>query len=189
MGINALNEDLLEEFREERKMIREQVDLLVPLGTSLRKPAAQRLINNTLLILLEILCFLLFFGGIALLIKMHEYYPFKIIADIYYNPELKNKLGENQLDFLIVAIYAITGIATLFILIIGIMAERIRRKNVILHQAGKSLKTIVGQHLLRKAAIEIIEQRHWVDISGIELNPESTNQSDINDVRNPGYGE
>ena len=46
-------------------MIYEQIELLDPLGTSLRKPAAQRLAGKGALIFSEILCYLLAAGIIT----------------------------------------------------------------------------------------------------------------------------
>ena len=67
------------------------------------------------------------------------------------------------------------------------MAGKIRRKNNILSQAGKNIKKMVEQHLVRKAAIDTIEQRHLLDISGINLMDKI--RDDVNSVGNPGFEE
>jgi hypothetical protein len=44
--------------------------------------------------------------------------------------------------------------------VIGRMLANIRHKNATLSLAGKNMKTISGQHLVRKTEIETLEQRH-----------------------------
>jgi hypothetical protein len=58
----------------------------------------------------------------------------------------------------------------------------IRQKNNILHFAGKHIKTLVSQHLKRKANIQALEQRHFMD-QPITM----PHEVKVNEVPNPGY--
>ena len=101
MPQTTLKDDLLAEFREERTMINEQIELLDPLATSLRKPAAQRLISSGSLILGEFICYIISAGGVAFIALMHKIYPFSILGTIFYNPEQRNRIGAPNLIYLI----------------------------------------------------------------------------------------
>jgi hypothetical protein len=186
MPLTTLKEDLLQEFREERIMINEQIGLLDPLATSLRRPAAQRLLSSSTLVLTEILCYILSLGGIALIACMHKTYPFSILTDIFYNPQYRSSISQTNFLYLALAIYGISALSVLFVFIIGRMARVIRLKNDILNLAGKDIKTIVGQHLERKAILDTIEQRHMLGLSGISFPPVKQVLS-VNEVANPGF--
>lgn len=187
MALTTLKDDLMQEFREERIMINEQMEILDPLGTSLRRPAAQRLISSTTLVLTEVVCYALFIGGIALGFTIHSIYPFSLMNTVYHDTEITARLGGPNVNNFLLAGYGCIALATLLVLILGRMARVIRLKNDILHQAGKDMKIILGQHLERKAAIDTIEQRHLLDLSGIAvpMKPKAT----VNDIVNPGYDE
>lgn len=197
MALTTLKEDLLREFREERIMISEQLDLLDPLATSMRKPAARRLIHSTALILAEFLCYALSIGGIVLIVMLQGVYPFSVLSNVIYNSEYSTKLGANNLLYLSLTIYGMVGLLVLVVFMLGRASRVIRQKNDILNLAGKDIKTIVEQHLVRKAEIDTIEQRHLLDISGINL-PEDhalgvtgyapEPKDTVNGVYNPAYG-
>ena len=201
MSLTTLKDDLLQEFREERTMINEQLELLDPLATSLRKPAAQRLLSSGTLIITEVSCYIVSAGGLAFIGFMHRIYPFGILGDMFYSSPIRNGIGAENLTYLILAIYGIAAISVALMFIIGRMAREIRLKNDILHHAGKDIKLIVGQHLERKAALETIEQRHLLGtISGVsQQTPKPKVVSDerfsvgslkpaIGEIRNPGFG-
>lgn len=188
MALTTLKDDLLQEFREECIMIREQMEMLDPLGTSLRKPAAQRLISTSTLIITEILCYVLFMGGIAFMVMMPQIYPFSVGSTIYHTAEISNKLGNPNVNNFLLAGYGITGLTVIMFLVLARMARTIRLKNEILNQAGKDIKVIIGMHLERVAAIDTLEQRHMLNVSGISL-PADKKKVSVNEVSNPGYDE
>jgi len=201
MSLTTLKDDLLQEFREERIMINEQLELLDPLATSLRQPAAQRLLSSGTLIIAEISCYIMSLGGIAFVSFMHKIYPFGILGDIFYDPQYRNKMGSANLMYLILAIYGIAAIGIILIFIVGRMAREVRLKNDILNHAGKDIKQMMGQHLERKAALESIEQRHMLGtVSGVSPQPAKAKvvaderfsigsiRTGINEIRNPGFG-
>jgi hypothetical protein len=184
MSLVTLKDDLLNEFREERTMITEQIEMLDPLATALRKPAAQRLLSSGTLMITEISCYIVSLGGVAFLAFLHKIYPLSILNELFYDPMIRHKTGSVNMLYLTLAIYGIAAISVICIFIIGRMAREMRLKNDILNQAGKDIKIIVGQHLERKAAIDTIEQRHLLGTSGISPAPK---KATVNDIANPGY--
>jgi len=199
MALTTLKDDLLAEFREERIMINEQIGLLDPLATSLRKPAAQRLLSSSTLILSEFICYIVSLGGVAFIALMHKIYPFSLLGTVFYNADIRNRIGGPNLVYLISGIYGLAAIGVILTFILGRMAREMRLKNEILNMAGKDIKTIVGQHLERKAAFDTIEQRHMLGLSGISqpdkkrpVEAASTpyraaSLGSINEIRNPGF--
>ena len=190
MSLISLKEDLLQEFREERTMINEQIEILDPLATSFRKPAAQRLLKSTTLLISELICYLLGAGGITVVAFFNYTYPFKVLLSIssYGGPAS----GQPGADVLTSAAYLMTIVATLLVLICGRMARAIRQKNAILNKAGKDIRKIVGQHLERKAAIDTIEQRQMLvpGIQPVEKTrevPAFQPSEKVNEVLNPGF--
>lgn len=174
MSLTNLTEDLIAEFREESALINEQIELLDPLGTSLRKPAAQRLISNTTLVISEIGCYLLSVGTIGFMLVAHTVYPFTVIQTVYSTPEISARIGATHINNFVMATYGIVvGVALIF-LILGYMARTIRQKNAILQHAGTDLKIILGQHLERKAAIDALDQRHLLINSEMVATPTRT---------------
>lgn len=182
MTSTRLQDDLLKDFKDQKDMVYEQVKLLDPLATSLRKPAAQRLISKGALIFAEILCYLLAIGVIAFIFLMDKVYPFFVLTDIRHKTEYKGLGWMNIQGFSIVVWGMMVLIAFLFYLL-GRSARAIRLKNTILNLAGKNIKEITGQHLKRKAVIDAIEQRHFSELPNEHLEE----GVQVNDVPNPGY--
>lgn len=185
MSLTTLKEDLLAEFREERIMITDQLEMLDPLATSLRCPAAQRLLSSGTLIIAEFSCYIVSLGGIAFTALLHKIYPFSILNKTLYTPELRNQIGGPNLTMLIMATYALATIGVVLVFILGRMAREIRLKNDILNLVGKDIKTMMGQHLERKAAITGLEQRHLLGSSGV--NPVPNPRVNVNEVVNVGF--
>lgn len=183
MTSTRLQDDLFKDFKEQKKMIYEQVELLDPLGTSLRKPAAQRLVSKGSLIFSEILCYLLAIGIITFLFFMDKIYPFYLLADLRFKPEYRS-MGWINIQALNFLIYAIIVVVAILFYGLARAARAIRLKNDILNLAGINIKEIVGQHLKRKAAIDAIEQRHFMELPNEHLEEGVVN---VNEVRNPGY--
>ncbi len=205
MALTTLKDDLLAEFREERIMIKEQIELLDPLATSLRKPAAQRLLSSGTLIITEISCYIISLGGLAFLGFMHRIYPFSVLSDIFYNMQYRAGIGSENLLYLVLAIYGLILATITLIFIVGRLAREMRLKNDILNHACKDIKTIVGQHLERKAAMDTVEQRHMLGLSGVSVNTQPapspkpanadtptaafrmTNLGSVSEIPNPGF--
>jgi hypothetical protein len=184
MTSTRLQDDLLRDFKDQKVMIYDQIELLDPLGTSLRKPAAQRLISKGAFIFAEILCYLLVLGTIALAIFMEQIYPFYVLSEIRYKAEYQ-KLGWINIQAFSFTVYALLGLIALMFYILARAARAIRLKNTILQLAGNNIKQIVGQHLKRKAAIDAIEQRHFLELPNTHLDEGVK----VNEIPNPGYGD
>ena len=169
MGTSRLQDDLLQGFNEEKKLIREQLELFDPLGVSLRLPAAQRLLNKSLLIACEILCYLLFAGMIVVIVVRNNLYPFYLL-NIPQHLETAGTPGKADLRVLEYTVVGLLAVIALLFLVIARITRRVRLKNDILNLAGKHIKTLVGQHLKRKASLDAIEQRHFLELpsSGME---------------------
>jgi hypothetical protein len=201
MALTTLKDDLLAEFREERILIKEQVELLDPLATSLRKPAAQRLLSSGTLIITEASCYILSLGGLAFIGFLHKIYPFTILNELFYNAETRVKLGSQNLLYFILCIYGLALMGVVLVFILGRMAREMRLKNDILHHAATDIKTIMGQHLERKAVMDTIEQRHMLGLSGVSqpiatetkaATPTAayrmnTGLGGVNEIPNPGF--
>ncbi len=186
MSLNRLQEDLLQEFKEHKQVIHSQLEIFAPLAENLRKPAAQRLVNKGTLILLEIVCYVLCGGMVALAVLMNKVYPFVVWDYMQYKAQLPDvaagnpSMGDMQ-NFTIV-LHALCGLAALLFLIIGRNLSSVRRKNDIINAVGKDIKTLVSQHLTRRATIQSIEERHFMDNNFEHQYPDN-----VNDIPNPGY--
>jgi len=163
MSITRLQEDLLNDFKEQKHIIVEQIELFDPLATSLRKPAAQRLASKGGLILAEIVLYLSFAGMVYSTIFLNLIYPFTSLMKVRYVKSVDDLTAMREAEFFSIAIHAMAGTIALLLLLMARMVRRIRLKNNILSLAGRNMKILVGQHLKRKAAIEAIEQRHMLD--------------------------
>ena len=187
MALTTLKDDLLAEFRDERIMINEQIDILEPLAISLRKPAAIRLLSSGTFLITEYICYIISLAGIVFMVYMNKVKPLSILNELFYNTQYRRDFGAENLLYLLLIVYGLMGISAIFVFIIGRMAREMRLKNDILNLAGKDIKTIVGQHLERKATLENIEQRHMLGLSGVSQQVRTVD--DVNTTANPGYGE
>ena len=176
---NRLQDDLLHEFREEKRMIQSQIEEFQPLAVSLRKPAAQRLASKSLIILGELICWLLFLTAVAACVFLNRLYPFSLLFDIG-TPGSALNISNQDGQVLRLSLYGVTALCGIGFLLLARSLACVRQKNAILNMAGSRIKTLVGQHLERKAAIDAVEQRHFG-----ELPADYT--TDVNAIPNPGY--
>jgi len=160
MERSRLQDDLLLELRAERDMINEQLELLDPLGVALRKPVAARLLHKGILIVLECLCWLGLCGVLLFCAFRNTIYPFYLLDRIRLKgPAIGLSVTDIQYLYWSVTFFAVVTGLLLFVLARNL--SRLRRKNAIIQLAAKHVKTVVGQHLHRKATIDNIEQRHF----------------------------
>lgn len=187
MSSTRLYDDLIQEFKEQKELIYQQLAIFDPLGTQLRKPAARRLVSKGALIIAEIFCYLLAATFVALAVFLNKIHPFYILAEIKRKQEFQT-LGASNIELFNIAVYALVALAAISFYIIARCMRTIRLKNDILNFAGKHINTMVGQHLKRKAAIETIEQRHYGELPVMPYaNPSDYEGIRVNDVPNPGY--
>lgn len=182
MALTRLQDDLLHDFKEQKAIIEQQLEVFDPMGMQLAKPAAQRLVGKTILIITEILCYLLSLGSIAFAIFLTKLYPFYVLNELRFKPEY-SKLGTMTVTVFNASIYGLIGLIALLFFLLGWAVSGIRQKNDILHFAGKHIKTLVSQHLKRRASIEMIEQRHFMELPVVH----TEQQVRVNEVPNPGY--
>jgi hypothetical protein len=170
--MSRLQDDLLKDFREQKKTIAKQIELFDPLATSLRKPVAQRLMNKGLLLVVEVLFYLLFVGAFCFAAAMNLVYPFTALSGVHYIQNLHDGLTYNDAEIFSIAVHLLGGIISILFLVIARLIRRIRLKNDVLDLAGKNIKDLVGQHLTRKASIDAIEQRHFLELPALSGNPD-----------------
>lgn len=183
MTSSRLQDDLLKDFKEQRKMVYDQIELLDPLATSLRKPAAQRLISKGALVFSEVLCYLLSVGIIVFLFFMEKIYPFYLLAELKHKSNFRS-MGWVNIQTFSIAIYAIIALVAILFYGLARAARAIRLKNTILNLAGKNIKVVIGQHLTRKASIDTLDQRHFTEFPHNDFAEDGVN---VNQVPNPGY--
>lgn len=160
MERSRLQDDLLTAFKEEKELITSQIELFDPLATHLRLPVASRTFSRAALISFEILCWFLIAVLGAFCVFRDRLRPFHILAQMRRHPDTS---AYSALD-VEVLYWSVTGAAVLaavLLFVIALNLSYIRRKNAILQLAGASIKTVVGQHLKRRASIDAIEQRHF----------------------------
>lgn len=156
----ALFNDLVQDWQNQKILIKEQIALIDPMATSLRKSTAQRFLNASLNVLMEVLMYLLGLASIAFLFFMNNLGPFYILGKINASQDINAQFSANDLGNFDLAIKALFVLAAILFFAVGRMLANIRHKNSTLSLAGKNMKTISGQHLARKTEIDILEQRH-----------------------------
>jgi hypothetical protein len=163
-------------------MIQSQLELIEPLSASLRKPAVQRVAGAGLILFGELLCWALVLVAVAMCIFLNKLYPFYLLFELS-RPEHTQELGMQHVQMLRWSVYALIILAAILFAILARTLARVRQKNNVLHLAGSRIKNLVGQHLVRKAAIEALEQKHFHELPPEALPP----ARDANEVLNPGY--
>ncbi len=186
METTRLQDDLLQEYKAEKKLINEQLHLLDPLAVALRKPAAQRLLNKGILITCEFFCYLAGLGAIAFAIFMDKLPPFELINTLRYKADYADKIGRWNIENLYSATLGLVILVAALFLIMARSARQFRLKNNILGLAATHVKDLMGQQLGRKAAIDAIDQRHFQELPTPSITPR-TNR--LNSIPNPGYSE
>lgn len=156
----ALQEDLIRDFQEQKKTIREQVKLIDPMATSLRKPAAKRLLHAGFLVFMEILTWILFLGSVAFVLFLNKLYPFYLLNSLVHDATITDRYKPEDLQMLSWGLKGIAIFAAVLLLIIARMLATIRMKNSVLNVAGRNMKLLMEQMLQRKAGMESLEQRY-----------------------------
>lgn len=186
--MSRLQDDLLRDFKEQKALIEQQLKVFDPLGTELSKPAAQRLVSKGAIITAEVLCYLLAAGAVVFAVFMAKIPPFTILPQVRFHPEFTNA-GWN-VEWFNAAIYAMVGIIGVLFYLLARALRYIRLKNNILHFAGKHIKSLVSQHLQRKAAIQVLGERHFMEIPSTDVEGIAfVEKPKVNEILNPGYEE
>ncbi len=117
---------------------------------------------------------------VALAIMADKVYPLSVWWDVKYSAYAE-EIGMVNIQNYTLALYSILSLSAILFFIVGRTLNSIRRKNAIINAIGKDIKTLVGQHLTRKAMIQAIESRHFMDT---KVADEAVS---VNNVPNPGY--
>jgi len=160
----SLKEDLTRDFLEQKKALEEQLALVDPMASSLRKPAAKRLFHSGIIIFFEIISWLLVLGSVAFIILMDRITPFHLMPQLLHDSTIKDQFNHAEMIQLQWIIRGIAVFAALLLLLIAQMLGAIRMKNSILNVAGRNMKQLAEQMLQRKAAMETMQQRHPMDL-------------------------
>jgi len=137
-----LQDDLLNDFSEQKKTLTEQIELFDPLATSLRRPAAQRLMSKGGLILAEIFAYLFCLGTIAFSIFMNWLYPFAPLQNVRYIKGMDDIRQLTEPEHFSIAVHGLAAFIALLFFIIARVVRSVRLKNDILDLAGKNIKTL-----------------------------------------------
>lgn len=152
----TLKEDLILDFQEQKKAISEQIELIDPMASSLRKPAARRMLDAGMLIFMEILTWMILLCFIAFLIFMDKIYPFVYLNDL----NVTAKVSDQELQMLRGAIRALGAASVVLLLIVSRMLRKIRLKNNVLNLTGKNLRLLSEELLKRKSAMNTLMEKH-----------------------------
>ncbi len=164
MSITRLQEDLLNDFKEQKKIVIEQTELFDPLALALCKPAARRLSNPILLIILETVLYLAAGGIMTMTIILNRLYPFAGLKNVRYLRSAGDIGLLTEAEHFSIIVHGMAGCIALLLFGTARMVRRIRQKNKILRLAGNHFRIIAGQHLSRKAAIQSLDERHALDL-------------------------
>jgi hypothetical protein len=176
--MSRLQDDLLKDFREQKGIINRQIELFDPLATSLRRPAAQRLMSKGFLVVVEVLMYLMFVAGVVFGVVMNLFYPFTALAGIHYINSVAEGLSYTDAEGFSIVVHVMAMVIGVLFLVIGRLVRRIRLKNDVLDLAGKNIKTLVGEHLKRKAMMEMMEQRHFLELPAMSGSPDVFNPNE-----------
>ncbi|HTO16202.1 MAG TPA: hypothetical protein VLZ83_10540 [Edaphocola sp.] len=172
MENNSLYNDLVKDWHAQKALVKEQVTIIDPIATSLRRSLATRFLNVTLNVLMEIIMYLLSIGSIAYIFFMDNLGPFYVMSKAAVDPLLFN-VGKSDMKSFQWAIIGMFILLAFLFFIIGRMLANIRKKNALISLVGKEMKIISGQLLERKSVIENLEQRHVMELPNTDLNVES----------------
>lgn len=156
----TVKEDLILDFQEQKKALASQIDLIDPMANNLRKPAVRRMLDTGILVFMEILVWLGVLCFITFIIFMEKLYPFMYLNDL----NVTAKISEQELQVLSWAIKAMAIIGIILLIVISRMLRKIRLKNNILNFTGKNLRLLSEELMKRKAAMNILMEKHTKEL-------------------------
>ena len=181
----ALYEDLIKDWQEQKVMIKDQIALIDPMATSLRRSMASRFLNASLNILMEAVMYVLSLASIVYLFFMNNLGPFFVMGKMTGYPEIvPGKISSTEMQQFEYSVKGLFVLLALLFLAIGRMLANIRKKNSTLSLAGKNMKTIAGQHLNRKSHIDALEQKHVMVLPRTDIKIDSIGPMNISDPEN-----
>lgn len=185
MATPRLQDDLLQDFRADQQFVAQQIARLDPIATSLRRPAVARVASSSGIFFAELLCYL---GALALIgcaVFSDKIYPLLLFTR-FKREEFTALIRPGNVEVLYWWMIGALLVSALLLYCLARALRRVRIKNALLARTGSTVKSLVGDLLKRKAAIDALEQRHSGEIADL---PTAVAYSDVNDVQNPGYDE
>jgi hypothetical protein len=168
MITKRLHDDLVLEFKENKRMIYEQLELLDPLGVALLKPSASKTAPKFILIIIEIFMYVLALGFFALPFLFEYIYFFEFIEKLY-NRTRSIGLNPGVIRYAYWGTISLVVLFGVLFLIIARLVHAIRLKNNTLVLAKQTVKTIVATQLKRKASMDATDQRHFSELPNDHL--------------------
>lgn len=168
MITKRLHDDLVLEFKENKRMIYEQLELLDPLGVALLKPSASKTAPKIALLILEILLYVLALCFFALPFLFEYIYFFEFIEKLY-NRTRSIGLNPGVIQYAYWGTISLVVVFGMLFLIIARLLHAIRLKNNTLVLAKQTVKSMVASQLKRKASMDATDQRHFSELPNDHL--------------------
>ncbi len=185
MATPRLQDDLLLDFRADQTFVAQQIARLDPIATSLRRPAAARVASSGGILFAELLCYL---GALALVgcaIFSDKIYPLLLFTR-FKREEFTTLIRPGNVEVLYWWMIGALVFSALLLYALARALRRVRIKNGLLARTGSTVKSLVGDLLKRKAAIDALEQRHVQEIADL---PTTVTRTGVNDTANPAFDE
>ncbi len=160
MSHSELIRDLIQDFQQQKSDLNGQIQLIDPIATSIRKPAATRLLNDSLLIIGEYLMYILSLGFFALTIFTNKVMILNTWFQVSEIGEVQDRIPEDDLLWFEVAYKGLFFLLALCFIWIGRMLSKFRHKNSVLQLAAKDMNTLVEGLFKRKIEIEQLENKY-----------------------------
>jgi hypothetical protein len=185
MAIENPNDDLLNQLKAEWQLLNSQSDTLAPLASELTEQNANHGIKQTLLVLIEVICYTSFAACIAFAFVAHKTPPFAVLSTIYSVASISSIAPISELNLLILAAYGVVIIVGALFITLGLLTGKLRRKKYWLKQSDKALAKLLIEFEQRKGAIESLERKYFLPL--VPLSNTSGRKPNVNEIPNPGY--
>src|SRR5690554_2602958 len=159
MSHSELIRDLIQDFQQQRSDLDSKIELIDPIATSIRQPAASRLINNSLLVIGEYIMYILAIAFLGLTIFTNKVPILNTWFTASEIGEVIDRIPENDLLWFEVAYKGLFFLLALCFVWIGRMLVKFRHKNSILHLAAKDMNALVEVLFKRKVEMEQLENK------------------------------
>jgi hypothetical protein len=164
MTDSRLHDDLIREFQEQKKSLKEQLELLDPMVSSLHKPAYKRVIHSGTSVFFEIILWLLAAGIVVFAFFYAKVTPFFVLKRLMELGYAQHTFTDFEINLVGWSVQGLLLIIALLLIIIARLMANIRQKNNVIQLSVKNMKQIGETNVRRKAAIEGIEQKYYAQL-------------------------
>lgn len=175
MPTSRLHEDLLKDLAEQKQSLKEQINLIDPLASSIHRPAFKRYIQSGFSVFIEIILWIIALGLVVYAIFYNRLPPFYNLKKIFLIAKNNNAVSDYENNVISWSIQGLIIIIAILLVIISRMMAKMREKNNILQLSAKNMKQLVELQLRRRASLETLEQRYEAELptthESIELPP------------------